>query len=322
MGIAAAIAATAAAKHEPQQQLRGYAAKGKGGAKAAAAPPPKKAPAAPDPYAPPKWRMRRVPHSPKGGGLAAATPQQRALLERLNPGSTPLRSLRQLGWPLGQKQVLALLHDQLGAATGTNTSVLPFVLGDMYQSAASLAQVVKGYLAEGRGMPTVEQYLLTTIAGLSPSSIPFEGIKVQVKGRMSGKGGMTSKRVWTWGRTSTATISDPVDYAHEAVVTRAGYIGIKVWIRYKRSVMEDQKQHSSRSPISVAELLAMPAPTVLPSRSSSAWWAAPGPLQPRLHQAWQCYKPSYNALTATNRLPGPPPQQQQQQQQQQQLPEQ
>lgn len=51
---------------------------------------------------------------------------------------------------------------------------------------------------------------------------------MQVKGRMSGKGGMTSKRVWTWGRTSTATISDPVDYAHEAVVTRAGYIGIKV----------------------------------------------------------------------------------------------
>jgi ribosomal protein S3 len=51
---------------------------------------------------------------------------------------------------------------------------------------------------------------------------------VQVKGRMSGKGGMTSKRVWTWGRTSAASISDPVDYAHEAVVTRAGYIGIKV----------------------------------------------------------------------------------------------
>jgi hypothetical protein len=45
---------------------------------------------------------------------------------------------------------------------------------------------------------------------------------------MGGKGGMTSKRVWTWGRTSTANISDPVDYAHEAVVTRAGYIGIKV----------------------------------------------------------------------------------------------
>jgi hypothetical protein len=57
--------------------------------------------------------------------------------------------------------VLALLHEQLGAASGTNTQVVPFVLGDMYQSAASLAAVVKEYLAEGRGMPTVEQYLLT-----------------------------------------------------------------------------------------------------------------------------------------------------------------
>lgn len=259
--------------------------------------------------------MKRVPRSPKGGGLAAATPEQRALLERLNPGSAPLRSLRQLGWPLGQKQVLALLHEQLGAASGTNTQVVPFVLGDMYQSAASLAAVVKEYLAEGRGMPTVEQYLLTTIAALPPASISFEGIKVQIKGRMSGKGGMTSKRVWTWGRTSTASISDPVDYAHEAVITRAGYIGIKVWIRYKRSHMEDQKQHSSRSPISVAELLAMPAPSALPSRSSSAWWAAPGPLQPRLHQAWQAYKPSYDALTASNRLTGPQQKQQQLEQQ-------
>lgn len=86
---------------------------------------------------------------------------QRALLERLNPSSTPLRSLRQLGWPLGQQQVLALLHEQLGDTMGTNTAVIPFVLGDMYQSAASLAGVVKDYLAEGRGMPVVEQYLLT-----------------------------------------------------------------------------------------------------------------------------------------------------------------
>jgi hypothetical protein len=86
---------------------------------------------------------------------------------------------------------------------------------------------------------------------------------------------------------------------------------VQVWIRYKRSHMEDQKQHSSRSPISVGELLSMPAPAALPSRSSSAWWAVPGPLQPRLHRAWQCFKPSYDPLTGTNQLTG---QQQQQQQ--------
>jgi ribosomal protein S3 len=58
--------------------------------------------------------------------------------------------------------------------------------------------------------------------------VPFEGIKIQLKGRMSGKGGKASKKVWVWGRTGRNTVDDPVDYAHEAVVTRAGYIGIKV----------------------------------------------------------------------------------------------
>lgn len=69
---------------------------------------------------------------------------------------------------------------------------------------------------------------MQTIANLPPSERTFDGIKVQVKGRMSGKGGMTTKRVWNWGRTSTASLSDPVDYAHEAVITRAGYVGVKV----------------------------------------------------------------------------------------------
>lgn len=51
---------------------------------------------------------------------------------------------------------------------------------------------------------------------------------MQLKGRMSGKGGKASKKVWEWGRTSASNLADPVDYAHKAVVTRAGYIGIKV----------------------------------------------------------------------------------------------
>lgn len=63
---------------------------------------------------------------------------------------------------------------------------------------------------------------------MPPGQVSFEGIKVQLKGRMGGKGGKASKRVWVWGRTSASDLRDPVDYAHEAVVTRAGYIGIKV----------------------------------------------------------------------------------------------
>ena len=63
---------------------------------------------------------------------------------------------------------------------------------------------------------------------MNPSDVPFEGLKIQLKGRMSGKGGKASKKVWVWGRTGRKAVDDPVDYAHEAVVTRAGYIGIKV----------------------------------------------------------------------------------------------
>lgn len=86
---------------------------------------------------------------------------QKALLQQLNPSSAALRSLRQLGWPLGSKQTLHLLHDQLGEAAGTNVQVLPFVLQGMFQSATTLANVVKEHLEEGRGMPQVEQLLLT-----------------------------------------------------------------------------------------------------------------------------------------------------------------
>lgn len=88
-------------------------------------------------------------------------PVQRALLQQLNPSSAPLRSLRQLGWPLGSKQLLGLLHDQLGEAAGTNVQVMPFVIEGMFQSATTLANVVKDSLEEGRGMPQVEQLLLT-----------------------------------------------------------------------------------------------------------------------------------------------------------------
>lgn len=89
------------------------------------------------------------------------------LLEEVSGSSGPLRSLRQVGWPLRPKEVLALWHDQLSSATGTNVSVTPFVLEGMFCSAASLAGVVKEYITKGRGMPQVEQALLTVSERLS-----------------------------------------------------------------------------------------------------------------------------------------------------------
>lgn len=70
--------------------------------------------------------------------------------------------------------------------------------------------------------------LLQTISNLPADEVTFDGIKIQVKGRLSGKGGMATKRVWNWGKTSTATLADPVDYANEVALTRAGHVGVKV----------------------------------------------------------------------------------------------
>jgi len=72
----------------------------------------------------------------------------------------------------------------------------------------------------------------------------------------------------------------------------------QIWIRYKRSHMQDQMQQTTRSAVRLQEVFAMPVPCALPSRSSSAWWNQPGPLQPQQHKAWQCFRTSHDPLAA------------------------
>jgi hypothetical protein len=84
---------------------------------------------------------------------------------------------------------------------------------------------------------------------------------------------------------------------------------VQVWIKFKRSHIAAQAQRSNRSHVSVADVLQMPPPTALPSRSSSAWWAVPAPLQPQQHRAWAAFRPGYDPLTGAWQ-----PQQRQQQQ--------
>lgn len=73
---AAQIAVHMCCLQPQQQQVRGYAAKGKG--KATAAPPPSapKAPKAEDPYAPPEFKLKRVPQQVKGNVLDKLTDPQ------------------------------------------------------------------------------------------------------------------------------------------------------------------------------------------------------------------------------------------------------
>lgn len=86
---------------------------------------------------------------------------QKALLEELTPSRGPLRSLRQLNWDLGPEGTLALMHEQLSEVSGVNTQVVPIFTADSFQSAAGLAAMVQNFVEEGKGMPRVEQAMLT-----------------------------------------------------------------------------------------------------------------------------------------------------------------
>jgi len=74
---------------------------------------------------------------------------------------------------------------------------------------------------------------------------------------------------------------------------------LQVWVKYKRSHMPPQSYRISKPSVGVADLLAMPLPASLPSRSSSAWWNQPVTRQPQQHQAWSCFKQGYDPLTGT-----------------------
>lgn len=103
---------------------------------------------------------------------------QRDLLASLAPsgsggggggaGRRRLRSLRQLGWPLGPRGVLSLLHDQVSDVMRVPVAITPIVLRDMFASAAGVAGVVRDFLNEGRSMVQAEQYLLTVSVGDTP----------------------------------------------------------------------------------------------------------------------------------------------------------
>jgi hypothetical protein len=67
------------------------------------------------------------------------------------------------------------------------------------------------------------------VNGTHEAERSYAGIKVQIKGPVSGKSGMkASKKVWSWGTTGGADFSMPVDFARRQALTKAGLVGIKV----------------------------------------------------------------------------------------------
>jgi hypothetical protein len=86
---------------------------------------------------------------------------QKVLLEELTPTRGPLRSLRQLNWDVGPEGTLALMHEHMSQVAGTNVQMVPIFTPDNFQSAAGLAALVQTFVEEGKGMPRVEQAMLT-----------------------------------------------------------------------------------------------------------------------------------------------------------------
>jgi hypothetical protein len=74
-----------------------------------------------------------------------------------------------------------------------------------------------------------------------PPRLLIKGMRVQIKGRLRGKGGEAEKRTWSWGATSAATFDDAVDFAQAQAETRAGAVGVKVWLVFREDAFDRER---------------------------------------------------------------------------------
>ena len=74
-----------------------------------------------------------------------------------------------------------------------------------------------------------------------PPRLLVKGMRIQIKGRLRGKGGKAEKKAWAWGATSAATFADPVDYAQAQAGTRAGAVGVKVWLVFREDAFDRER---------------------------------------------------------------------------------
>ena len=149
----------------------------------------------------------------------------------------------------------------------------------------------------GEDFSAVERFFTQTLATRPRPDV--RGVRVQVKGRLAGKAGMAEKRAWQHGAASVQTIDDPVDSAKAVAETTAGLIGVKATIVYRRDVVGQGGFYQTRlkAPHTLQEVLALPRAARVKA-STSAWWAAPGPLQPGYVGAARAYKDGFDAAEA------------------------
>ncbi|PNH05760.1 30S ribosomal protein S3, partial [Tetrabaena socialis] len=316
------------------RRMSGKGGKGKGVAAKAATPPPTPTAAAVSQN--PAMlsagaRLRRK--SPTVDPLSLLNPQQRALAEMLvQRSATPeavdrggsaeggldgaavpedmaLRGLGQLGLPLGRREVASLLSQSLSNAVGGTQQVhfQPFVFSNIFQSAPAAASYVAAALESGGQWNRVERFFLAAVEGEGGGSGLVRGVRVQVRGRIGRKAEMAEKKIWQWGDIHLKDMSDRLDYGTAAANTRVGVLGVKVWIRYKRSAIKDLffppgggSHHRAAVALGATPSLALgelfqaaaerTSRVALPNRFSSvAWWERPATAQPPENRAWEVF---------------------------------
>lgn len=150
-----------------------------------------------------------------------------------------------------------------------------------------------------------------------PPRLLVRGMRVQIKGRLRGKGGKAERKTWSWGATSAATFADPVDFAQAQAETRAGTVGVKAWLVFRDDAFDREAyallRRRARDPktgralwrgpgwaADAAEELAL-APRSALSRATGS----PGSAVRRPEAAWWSRAPSAAELAAFGAAEGP-----------------
>lgn len=202
------------------------------------------------------------------------------VMDKADRKKVEMVDLRRMGWPLNEADILSLIQGSMTSYAGQKVSFTPFFFSNLYQSPHVVADFIQVLLEKDVQASRIRQFINSTIL----AERDIQGARIQLKGRISKKSEEAEKVVWEYGNISIMTFDDVVDYAEAAALTRSGYIGIKVWIIYKRRT---QKKTVTVHNKSLDALVKVPRPTKF-NVGNVGWWNIPGPFQPAANRTWEC----------------------------------
>lgn len=122
---------------------------------------------------------------------------------------------------------LSNVQDVLTHQSGSLTSIIPFRVGSMYQSASLVAQYICNQLEQNKSFRQISKTILQRIEHINY----IKGIRITCSGRLNGAE-IAKTQCKKYGQTSLHVFSDRIDYASTKALTPYGILGVKVWISY------------------------------------------------------------------------------------------